>query len=51
MSKEELEKELNYVNSVIKDLRTNDEDSSFYYFQRNAIEKELKECETNEGQD
>lgn len=51
MSKEDLEKELRYVNKVIEGLRPNDEDRSFYYFQRDAIEKELKECDKNEGQD
>ena len=45
MNKEELLKELEYLNNVIKGLRPNDSDASFYYFQRNAIEEQLKELE------
>lgn len=45
MNKEELLKELEYINNVIKGLRPNDSDASFYYFQRDAIENKLKELE------
>lgn len=46
MNKEELLKELEYINAVIKDMRPNDSDKSFYCYQRDAIEKELKELES-----
>lgn len=51
MEKEKLLRELEYVNSVIKDLRPNDGDSSFYYWQRDEIEKKIKECEEIDKQD
>lgn len=49
MNKEELEKELEYINNVIKGLRPNDSDASFYYYQRDAIEKQLKELESEKN--
>lgn len=48
MTKEELEKELDYINQVIKTLKPNDGDTSFYYWQKWEIEKQLKECEKND---
>lgn len=53
MNKEELEKELEYLNKVIKDMRPNDGDKSFYCYQRNCVEEKLKELESekNDGQD
>lgn len=49
MNKEELLKELEYINNVIKGLRPNDSDASFYYYQRDAIEKKLKEIEESDS--
>lgn len=49
MEKEKLLKELEYINNVIKKLRPNDGDASFYYWQRDELEKKLKECKENEG--
>lgn len=51
MTKEELEKELDYINRVIKTLKPNDGDSMFYYWQKGEVEKQLKECEENARQD
>lgn len=48
MEKEKLLRELEYVNDVIKSLRPNDGDRSFYYYQRDEIERKLKECEEND---
>ena len=48
MNKEELLKELEYIDNVIKGLRPNDSDASFYYYQRDAVEKQLKEMESDE---
>lgn len=48
MEKEKLLKELEYVNDVIKGLSKNDGDRSFYYWQRDEIERNLKECEEND---
>lgn len=48
MSKEELEKELRYVNKVIEGLRPNDEDRSFYYYQKYELEKKLEEYKESE---
>lgn len=48
MEKEKLLKELEYVNDILKDLDNNDEDRSFYCFQRYEIEKKLKECEESD---
>lgn len=48
MEKEKLLKELEYINDVIKDLRPNDGDSSFYYWQKSELEREIKECEEND---
>lgn len=39
----ELEKELEYIKSVIADLKPNDGEASFYYWQKSEIERELKE--------
>jgi len=47
VNKEELEKELEYIKDVIKDLRPNDEDRSFYFYQKNEIEKKLEEIESD----
>lgn len=49
MEKEELEKLLEYINDVIKNLSKNDSDRSFYYYQRDEIKKKL-EMINNEGQ-
>lgn len=49
MTKEELEKELEYLNKVIEDMRPNDSDKSFYCYQRDAIEKQLKEMESEKN--
>lgn len=40
---EKLERELEYLNDVIKGLRPNDGDTSFYYWQKSEVEKELEE--------
>ena len=48
MEKEKLLRELEYVNDVIKSLRPNDGDTSFYYWQKWELEKEIKECEEND---
>lgn len=48
MNKEELEKELEYLNEVIKDMRPNDSDMSFYCYQRNCVEEKLKELEKSD---
>lgn len=49
MTKEELLKELEYINEVIKDMRPNDSDKSFYCYQRDCIEEKIKEIEKNVG--
>lgn len=49
MNKEELLKELEYINEVIKDMRPNDSDKSFYCYQRDLIEEKIKEIEKNVG--
>lgn len=48
MSKEQLLKELEYINEVIKDMDTNDGDRSFYCYQRNCIEEKIKELEKSD---
>lgn len=48
MSKEELEKELEYLNDVIKDMQPNDSDMSFYCYQRDCVEEKLKEIEKSD---
>lgn len=48
MKKEELKKELEYLNEVIKDMRPNDSDMSFYCYQRNCVEEQLKEIEKSD---
>ena len=48
MKKEELLKELEYINNVIRNLRPNDSDASFYYYQKYQIEEKLEKCEKNE---
>lgn len=48
--KEKLEKELKYINSVLEGMRANDEERSFYLYQKYEIEKELEGL-NNEGQD
>ena len=48
MEKEKLLNLLEYINDVIKDLKPNDGDASFYYWQRDEIERKLKECEEND---
>lgn len=48
MEKEKLEELLEYINDVIKGLSKNDGDRSFYYYQRDEIERKLKECEEND---
>lgn len=47
MNKEELIKELEYLNEVIKDMKPNDSDMSFYCYQRNCVEEKLKEIKEN----
>lgn len=49
MNKEELLKELEYINEVIKDMRPNDSDKTFYCYQRDCIEEKIKEIEKNVG--
>ena len=49
MTKEELEKELEYLNKVIEDMRPNDSDKSFYRYQRDAVEEQLKELESEKS--
>ena len=48
MTKEELLKELEYLKEVIAGLKPNDEDTSFYYYQKYEVEKKLEELEKNE---
>ena len=49
MEKEELLRQLEYINSELKDLKPNDGERSFLCYQKNEIEKELEMIE-NEGQ-
>lgn len=49
MNKEKLLKELEYINEVIKDMRPNDSDKSFYCYQRDRVENKLKEIEEGES--
>jgi len=49
VNKEELEKELEYIKSVIKEMQPNDGDKSFYCYQRDLIEEQIKEIEKNAG--
>lgn len=51
MNKAELKKELEYLNEVIKDMQPNDEDKSFYCYQRNCLEEQLKELEGSDKND
>ena len=48
MNKEELEKELEYINEVIKDMKPNDSDKSFYCYQRDCIKEKIKELENGD---
>ncbi|MBQ6628541.1 MAG: hypothetical protein IJI98_11060 [Methanosphaera sp.] len=45
MEKEELLRQLEYIKSVLEDLKQNDGERSFYCYQKNQIEEELKELE------
>lgn len=47
--KEELEKELEYIKSVLEHMSQYDGERSFYCYQKYEIEKELEEL-NNEGQ-
>lgn len=42
MKKEELLKQLEYINDVLADMKPNDEDRSFYVYQKHEIERELE---------
>lgn len=42
MKKEELQKQLEYINDVLADMKPNDEDRSFYIYQRDEIKAELE---------
>lgn len=46
----ELEKELEYIKSVIADLKPYDGEASFYYWQRDEIERELEELRSDKSE-